>query len=64
VSEKKKRITPKERAKLIEEAINLVTDSLQSHLPYTHEPDKLGANFHQVCVVEYAKVIQILSKLY
>lgn len=60
-------MTKKERAKLIEEAIKIVTDSLTSHLPYTHEPDtntEGNDDFHKKCVEEYARVIEILSKLY
>lgn len=53
-----------ERAKLIEKAMQLVWDSLQSHLPYTYEKEKDGYKFHKKCVAEYAELINILSKLY
>ena len=57
------------RAKAIDEAIRLVYDSLQSHLPYTHVgPDSLipgeTTEFHKNCVKEYSRVLELLSKLY
>lgn len=61
---KRKRLTPKERAKLIEEAIRLTYSSLESHLPYVHDPDKVGANFHAEAAGDYSRVIEILTKLY
>lgn len=57
------------RAKAIDEAMRLVYDSLQSHLPFTH----VGADalmpgetteFHKNCVKEYSRVLELLSKLY
>lgn len=56
----------KERAKLIEEAMFLVWDSLHSHLPHTYckGKDEGGAAFQKRCVQEYATLIQILSRLY
>lgn len=58
-----------ERAKKIEEAIKLTYDSLQSHLPYTHEePDMTSRDetkaFHRKAVKEYARLITILTELY
>lgn len=57
------------RAKAIDEAMRLVYDSLQSHLPFTHAtPDSLmpgeTAEFHKKCVKEYSRVLDLLSKLY
>ncbi len=70
----KKTISPQmraksKRAKAIDEAIRLVYDSLQSHLPYTHVgPDSLQpgetTQFHKNCVKEYSRVLELLSKLY
>jgi hypothetical protein len=57
------------RAKLIDEAMRLVYDSLQSHLPYTHvgphalQPGET-TQFHKNCVKEYSRVLELLSKLY
>ena len=71
---KKASVSPRARAKLIrakviDEAIRLVYDSLQSHLPYTHVgPDSLmpgeTTEFHKKCVKEYSRVLELLSKLY
>jgi hypothetical protein len=64
---KKKRLTPDERAKIIERIIKLVYDSLDSHLPYTHESDngvKASKKFHKVCTEEYAEIIKLVSMLY
>lgn len=54
----------KERAKLIQRAIELAYDSLDSHLQYTHKKTSEGRKFHQKCVEEYSELINILSKLY
>lgn len=53
-----------ERAKLIEEAIRLVWESLESHLLYTYEKDSAGHKFHREAVQQYARIITILTKLY
>ena len=60
-----------DRAKEVEKAIELVYESLISHLPYTYGKiegfaKKRGEShkFHQQCVKEYAEVISIISKLY
>lgn len=65
-----KKVTKKdERAKKIEEAIRLTYDSLQSHLPYTHEePDMTSRDetkaFHRKSVKEYVRLLTILTELY
>ena len=65
-----KKVTKKdERAKKIEEAIRLTYDSLQSHLPYTHEePDMTSRDetkaFHCKSVKEYVRLLTILTELY
>ncbi len=70
---KVKRLTKEDRAKLIEEAIRLVYDSLDSHLSPAAEKkfpkptkgyQKETAVFHRLTVAEYARLIDILSKLY
>lgn len=70
----KKSVSPQtraksKRAKAIDEAIRIVYDSLQSHLPFTHvSPDSLSpgetTQFHKNCVKEYSRVLELLSKLY
>ena len=60
-----KKLTPKQRAREIEKAIRLAYDSLESHLPYTHQKHVDGSmRFHRKCISEYAEIIAILSKLY
>lgn len=59
------RFVLEERARKIEKAIRIAYDSLQSHLPYTHQKSKDGSmEFHRKCIAEYAEIIFILSKLY
>lgn len=61
-----------ERAKLVDEALQLVWKSLVSHLDFTGRHHKKVAKmrqtetraFHQECVQEYSRLITILSKLY
>lgn len=60
-----------ERAKIIDEGIRLTWSSLESHLGYTHKAEpkgyqkrKLDKPFDKKCVQDYARIIQILSKLY
>lgn len=53
-----------QRARLIERAIRLAYDSLQSHLRYTYAKSSEGTAFHKKCVREYAEIISILVKLY
>lgn len=59
-----------ERAKLIEDALRLVWSSLESHLEHTHQTKRLNKKsgesltFHKKCVREYARLIEILSRLY
>ena len=53
------------RAKLIEQALCLVWDSLHSHLPHTHSNrDKKDVKFEIRCVQEYSTLIHIISRLY
>jgi hypothetical protein len=62
-----KKMKPDERAKKIEEIIKIVYDSLDSHLPYTHQSDdgvKASKKFHKKCVEEYARIIKLLSEIY
>lgn len=60
-----KKLSKKQRARLIEQGIALAYDSLQSHLPYTHQKHVDGSmKFHRKCIEEYAEIISILSKLY
>ena len=71
---KKAAISPRTRTRLlraryIDEAMRLVYDSLQSHLPFTHVgSDSLipgeTVEFHKKCVKEYSRVLDLLSKLY
>jgi|JI8StandDraft_2_1071088.scaffolds.fasta_scaffold577910_1 hypothetical protein len=58
--------SPKDRSEIIK-AIQLVWDSLDSHLAYSVKEEKKcascgGRAFHAKCVVEYAEIILILSK--
>lgn len=61
-------MTKDERAKVIRRIIELVWDSLYSHLEYTHsenDPEASGdRQFHKKCVAEYAEILHLLSKLY
>lgn len=56
------------RAKLVEKAIRLVWESLESHLTLTHA--KIDAKtdgthaFQKKCVKEYAELIKIIADLY
>ena len=52
-----------ERGKLIDKAIRLVWDSLQSHLDgaYTKTPE--GKKFHKQCIKDYCELLEIISKL-
>ena len=63
----------RDRAKKIDKAIRIVWDSLETHLKLTHTLTKAqtqkgtecgGHKFHQWCVKDYAKLIQILTELY
>lgn len=52
------------REKKVEEAMRLVWDSLQSHLPYTYgKANTKTTRFHKKCVREYALLLKILSEL-
>lgn len=57
-------MTKAQKHKLINEAIRLTWSSLESHLDYTHGKSSEGTKFHVGCVKDYARVIDILSKLY
>jgi hypothetical protein len=57
-------MTSNERAKVIEQIIRLVWDSLESHLPYTHTKHHDGYAFHVQCVKEYVEILRLVTKLY
>lgn len=65
-----KRPTSDDRARKVSEGIRIATDSLISHLEYTHGVSKkyLIRNetkvFHRKCVRDYAKLIHLLSQLF
>ena len=58
------------RARMVDKIIRLSYDSLESHLPYTHdckEGDLIRdetLEFHKTCIREYAQIIYLASKLY
>jgi hypothetical protein len=52
------------KKQIIERLIRLTFDSLESHLPYTHQKSAEGRAFHTKCVQEYSEMIYLLSKLY
>lgn len=52
----------RKRAKLVNEAICFVYDSLDSHL--WHARKGKDKRFHKKCVREYSRIIRLLSKLY
>ena len=52
------------KAKILDEAIRLVWESLESHLPYTYQKSPEGTAFHIKCVQEYTHLISLLTKLY
>ena len=63
-------MTEQSKEQKIVESINLVFDSLESHLPYTYrEIEKYALKrgethaFHKKCVREYALIIKTLSDL-
>jgi hypothetical protein len=56
--------TARDRAKLVDEAIEIVWGSLYSHLGYTHQKHHDNPAHHKRCVKEYSKLIKILSELY
>ena len=60
-------MTKADKAKKIERAMEIIIDSLQSHLPYTHSGELIRGEddaFHKTCVKEYCEVLKILSELY
>lgn len=59
-----KKLSQKQRAKIVERCIRDVWESLDTHLPYTHDKHPDGADFHKKCVADYAKTIERLSKLF
>lgn len=57
----------KQRAETIAKAIEMVYDSLQSHLLWTHkegQENTEGMKFHRKCVEEYAEIIKLIASLY
>ena len=58
------------RAQMVEKIIRLSYDSLDTHLPYTHDckdGDLIRdetLEFHKQCVREYAQIIYLASRLY
>jgi len=53
------------KAKKIERAIQIIWDSLDSHLEYVYNSEsKEDKDFHKQCVKEYAEVIKIITELY
>jgi hypothetical protein len=52
------------KAKILDEAIRLVWESLESHLPYTYKKSPEGTAFHIKCVKDYCKLIELLTRLY
>lgn len=52
------------KQKLIERAMILVWDSLQSHLPYTYLKTAEGKRFHRKAIKDYVELLDILDKLY
>jgi len=58
-----------ERAEKIARVMEIVCDSLVTHLPYTHgeigeHQKKMGESkqFHKKCVREYAEALKLLSE--
>lgn len=51
-------------ARRIEKAMRKVWESLETHLPYTHQDHPDGQAFHQQTVVDYAEQLVNLAKLY
>lgn len=52
------------REQIIERLLQLINDSLESHLPWTHKKSAEGTGFHITCVKEYAEMMYLVSKLY
>ena len=66
---KKEKLTRRERAKIVDECLKLVYDSLKSHLGYTHSKIKgnkvFGStSFQKKTVKEYAWLMFLISRLY
>lgn len=66
-----KKLSKGQRAKIVDEALKLVYDSLRSHLGYTHQQVSKGTQkvsgdekFHRKTVKEYAWLMFLISRLY
>lgn len=56
--------TPKQRAILVMEIIELSYVSLLSHLEWTHRRSSEGFQWHKDAVKDYAKIIERAARLY
>ena len=67
---KRKKLTKRQRAKLIERGLRLIWDSLESHLPWTYGKNKgrgkgTGTRkFHKGATGEYGELVDIFTQLY
>lgn len=52
------------KEKILEEAIRLVWESLESHLEWTHRKSPEGTAFHKQCVADYVRLLTLLTQLY
>ena len=52
------------KEKILEEAIRLVWESLESHLEWTHRKSPEGTAFHVQCVKDYIKLMTLVTQLY
>ena len=59
-----KKLTPKQRAKLIEEALGFTYESLSSHTYWTHTKNAEGFRFHKEAIRDYARLMWLISNLY
>lgn len=58
------KLTPKQRAKLIEEALGIVNESLMSHTYWTYKRSLEGFKFHKEAIKDYTRLNWIISQLY
>jgi len=72
VTMRQKKLTTRQRARVVEKAIQLTWVSLESHLEFAHK-DSLEIDrtqvaeeheFHKMCVQDYAEIIRLLALLY
>jgi len=56
--------TKDKRAKIVDEGIRLTWSSLESHLEWTHRKSSEGKRWHQKCVEDYVRTLQLFIKLY